>query len=54
MLAAVSEAKRIRLCLGDLFHQDVVEMVERETRAIEFWSILEPGHKDFKKAYKLL
>jgi hypothetical protein len=42
------------LCLSDLFHQDVVEMVERETSAIEFWSILEPGHKDFAKAYKLL
>ena len=48
------EAKRIRLCLSDLFHQDVVEMVERETKAIEFWSILRPDHKDFKKAYKLL
>ena len=36
MLRAVQEAKRVRLCLGDLFHQDVVEMVERETRALEF------------------
>ena len=48
------EAKRIRLCLSDLFHQDVVEMVERETAAIEFWSIERPDHKDFKPAYKLL
>jgi hypothetical protein len=50
----VPEAKRIRLCLSDLFHQDVVEMVERETAAIEFWSIERPEHKDFKPAYKLL
>ena len=48
------EAKRIRLCMSDLFHQDVVEMVERETKAIEFWSILEPDHPDFQKAYDLL
>jgi hypothetical protein len=54
MLAAVPGAKRIRLCLSDLFHQDVVEMVERETRAIEFWSILTPEHKDFAEAFRLL
>jgi hypothetical protein len=48
------EAKRVRLCLSDLFHQDVVEMVERETRSFEFWSIERPDHKDFKTAYKLL
>ena len=54
MLEAVPEAKRVRLCLSDLFHQDVVEMVERETKAIEFWSILKPDHKDFGKAYELL
>ena len=29
-------------------------MVERETSAIEFWSILKPDHKDFAKAYRLL
>jgi hypothetical protein len=42
------------LCLGDLFHQDVVEMVARETNALEFWSILEPEDKDFAPAYELL
>lgn len=47
-------AKRIRLCMADLFHQDVVEMVERETKAIEFWSILTPNDPDFEKAYQLL
>lgn len=50
----VSEAKRIRLCLSDLFHQDVVEMVERETAGLEFWSIERPEHPDFKPAYDLL
>jgi hypothetical protein len=50
----VPKAKRIRLCLRDLFHQDVVEMIERETTAIEFWSIERPEHEDFKTAYKLL
>jgi hypothetical protein len=50
----VPEAKRIRLCLSDLFHHDVVEMVERETKAIEFWSIERPDHPDFKPAYDLL
>jgi hypothetical protein len=51
---AVPEAKRIRLCLRDLFHQDVVEMIERETSAIEFWTIEKPSDKDFKTAYQLL
>jgi hypothetical protein len=50
----VPKAKRIRLCLGDLFHQDVVEMIERETKAIEFWSIEDPSHPDFEPAYKVL
>ena len=54
MLGIVPGAKRIRLCLSDLFHQDVVEMVERETSAIEFWSILKPEDKDFAEAYRLL
>lgn len=54
MLRPVQEAKRVRLCLGDLFHQDVVEMVERETRAFEFWSILAPEDPDFAPAYDLL
>ena len=50
----MSGAKRIRLCLSDLYHQDVVEMIERETRRYELWSIESPGHHDFKTAYKLL
>ena len=50
----VNEAKRVRLCLSDLFHQDVVEMVERETQGLEFWSIERPGHPDFLPAYNLL
>jgi hypothetical protein len=48
------EAKRVRLCLADLFHQDVVEMIERETRRYELWSIEQPEHADFKTAYQLL
>ncbi len=54
MLRLVQEAKRVRLCLGDLFHQDVVEMVERETRTFEIWSILAPEDPDFAPAYELL
>jgi len=50
----VKEAKRIRLCLRDLFHQDVVEMIERETRRYQIWSIERPEHPDFKTAYDLL
>lgn len=50
----MTEAKRIRLCLSDLFHQDVVEMVERETQGLEFWSIERPEHEDFEPAYALL
>ncbi|HVY45182.1 MAG TPA: hypothetical protein VHB21_04845, partial [Minicystis sp.] len=47
-------AKRVRLCLQDLFHQDVVEMIERETRPYELWSIESPDHPDFSPAYELL
>ncbi|MEJ7727761.1 MAG: hypothetical protein WKG00_00940, partial [Polyangiaceae bacterium] len=46
--------KRVRLCLKDLFHQDVVEMVERETRRYELWSIESPDDPDFASAYRLL
>ncbi|HMV68959.1 MAG TPA: hypothetical protein PKA64_19070 [Myxococcota bacterium] len=46
--------KRIRLCMKDLYHQDVVEMIERETRKYEIWSIDSPSHPDFKPAYDLL
>jgi hypothetical protein len=50
----VSGAKRIRLCLKDLFHQDVVEMIERETRKYGIWAIDDPAHPDFDGAYELL
>jgi hypothetical protein len=53
-LDRVTEAKRVRLCLADLFHQDVVEMIERETRRYELWSIESPDHPDFKTAFDLL
>ncbi len=45
---------RVRLCLKDLFHQDVVEMVERETRKYEIWEITSPDDPDFARAYSLL
>ena len=43
--------QRVRLCLKDLYHQDVVEMIERETRKYELESIEHPDHPDFKRAY---
>ena len=46
--------KRIRLCMKDLFHQDVVEMIERETRKYELWSIDNPDAPEFDEAYQLL
>jgi hypothetical protein len=50
----VSGAKRIRLCMKDLFHQDVVEMIQRETRKYGIWAIEDPEHPDFDAAYDLL
>jgi hypothetical protein len=50
----VIQAKRVRLCMKDLFHQDVVEMIERETRRYELWSIETPDHPDFSAGYQLL
>src|SRR6187551_1695224 len=50
----VGSAKRVRLCMKDLFHQDVVEMVERETRKYGIWSIEDPDNPDFDEAYDLL
>lgn len=47
-------AKRIRLCLNDLYHQDVVEMIERETRQYGIYSIEDPSDPDFDAAYKIL
>ena len=40
--------------MKDLFHQDVVEMIERETRKYSICSIETPEHPDFEGAYELL
>jgi hypothetical protein len=45
---------RVRLCLKDLYAQDVVEMIERETRRYEVESIEHPDHPDFARAYRML
>lgn len=46
--------QRVRLCLKDLYHQDVVEMIERETRRYQFEAIEHPSHPDFERAYGIL
>lgn len=45
---------RVRLCLKDLYAQDVVEMIERETRKYEVEAIEHPDHPDFERAFRLL
>jgi hypothetical protein len=40
--------------MRDLYHQDVVEMVERETRQYQMWEILDPDDPDFRAAYDAL
>ncbi len=45
---------RVRLCLKDLYQQDIVEMIERETRRYEVHSIEHPDHPDFARAYQIL
>lgn len=45
---------RVRLCLKDLYQQDIVEMIERETRRYELQSIEHPDHPDFARAYQIL
>ena len=40
--------------MKDLYHQDLVEMIERETRNFQVWSIGFPSHPDFQAAYELL
>lgn len=47
-------SRRVRLCLKDLYHQDVVEMIERETRQFSMWEILDPNDPDFEAAYRVL
>jgi hypothetical protein len=44
----------VRLCLKDLYPQDVVEMIERETRRYEVEAIEHPDHPDFKRAFEIL
>jgi hypothetical protein len=46
--------RRVRLCLKDLYQQDIVEMIERETRRYAFIEIEHPDHPDFANAYRLL
>lgn len=50
----MSLGTRVRLCLKDLYAQDVVEMIERETRKYEVESIDHPDHPDFQRAYEIL
>ncbi len=47
-------ARRVRLCLKDLYHQDVIEMIERETRKYKLWVIEDPSDPHFEGAYNLL
>jgi hypothetical protein len=44
----------VRLCLKDLYQQDVVEMIDRETRKYEVESIEHPDHPDYLRAYEIL
>lgn len=46
--------RRVHLCLKDLYSQDVVEMIERETRRYEVESIEHPQHPDFERAFQVL
>ena len=48
------QKRRVRLCLKDLYNQDVVEMIERETRKYELWTIESADDPHFKQAYDLL
>ena len=44
----------VRLCLKDLYQQDIVEMIERESRSYELIAIEHPDHPDFARAYQIL
>ena len=50
----VSTRRRIRLCMKDLYHADVVEMIERETRPFEVYAIESHRDPDFDRAFSLL
>jgi hypothetical protein len=47
-------AQRLRLCMKDLWAQDVVEMIERETRKYEIRVITSPDDPDFAEAFQIL
>lgn len=47
-------SQRVRLSLSDLYQQDIVEMIERETRRYELHSIEHPSHPDFERSYRIL
>jgi hypothetical protein len=40
--------------MRDLYQQDVVEMIERETRQFQMWEILDPDDPSFRAAYDAL
>jgi hypothetical protein len=50
----MSLGTHVRLCLKDLYAQDVVEMIERETRRYEIEAIEHPSHPDYERAFQLL
>jgi hypothetical protein len=50
----MSLGTHVRLCLKDLYAQDVVEMIERETRKYEVEAIEHPSHPDYKRAFEIL
>jgi hypothetical protein len=50
----MSLGTHVRLCLKDLYSQDVVEMIERETRRYEVEAIEHPAHPDYLAAYNIL
>lgn len=47
-------SKRVRLCVKDLYHQDVVEMIDREMRKYEIRVLDHPDDPDFAQAYAML
>jgi hypothetical protein len=50
----VGAAERVRLCLKDLFHHDVVEMIERETRKYSLWDVTSSSDPLFDGCWELL
>lgn len=50
----MSLGTHVRLCLKDLYAQDIVEMIERETRKYEVEAIEHPAHPDYKRAFQVL